>query len=121
MIGFPPPINVDLYLAPRPENATLQSSDILSLEDPPAKDITPLEEPLAKELPISDKTKIFYYIKRLTGIHRLYISPFVALDIIAIAHREGHLGFTRCYEIVTRSWFIHSLTKLLCSFIRHCP
>ena len=121
VLGIPPPTEADPHLALRPENATLQPSDVPSPKEPPAKDMAPPEEPSAKELLIPDKTKLLYHVNRLTGIHRLCIPPSVAPDIIAIAHGEGHPGFARCYEIVTRSWFIRGLTKLLCSFIRHCP
>ena len=45
----------------------------------------------------------------------------MAPDILAIAYRKGYPGFSRCYEIITRSWFIQGLTKPLRAFIRHCP
>ena len=72
-------------------------------------------------LPAPDKSRLFYHINRITNVYRLCIPPSVAPDILAIAHGEGHLRFFRCYEIISRSWYIHSLPKLLQAFIRHCP
>lgn len=71
--------------------------------------------------PPRDKTKLLYHINRTISIQYLYIPPSVAPEILAITHGEGHPGFSRCYKIITRSWFIRGLTKLLRAFIRHCP
>lgn len=120
VLGSPPPTDADPYLAPRPEDATLLPSDISGPEEPPANDTASPGEPSAIGLPIPDKTRLLYHVNRLTGVHRLCIPPSVAPDILAIAHGEGHPGFACCYEIVMRSWFIRGLTKVLCSFIRHC-
>ena len=70
---------------------------------------------------LSYKTKLLYHINRITGNLRLYIPPEVAPDVLQIAHREGHPGFSRCYKIIIRSWYIWSLTRLLREFIWHCP
>lgn len=118
VLGSTPPTDADLYLTPRPEGEaevlpSPQVSRSLSVE-PPQSDNT-------NGLPPPDKTKLLYHVNRLTGVHRLYIPPSVAPDILAIAHEEGHPGFSRCYQIIVRSWFIRGLTKLLRSFIRHCP
>ena len=72
-------------------------------------------------MPRPDKAKLFYHVNRLTNVHRLCIPPSVAVDILGIAYGEGHPGFSRCYETISRSWFIRGLTKLLRSFIRQCP
>ena len=109
MVGSIPPTNTDPYLALR-----LDGNENLPLSPMPTQQIP-------EKLPVPDKSKLLYHINRITNVHRLCIPPFVALDILAIAHGEGHPGFSRCYEIITRSWFIRGLTKLLCTFIRHCP
>lgn len=72
-------------------------------------------------MPRPDKTKLLYHVNRLINVHRLCIPLSVAPDMLGIAHNEGHPGFSRCYEIVSRSWYIRGLTKLLRSFIRYCP
>lgn len=41
-------------------------------------------------------------------------------DILLIAHEKSHPGFSRCYKIVARSWYIRGLTKLLWLFIYYC-
>ena len=103
------PTDTDSYLAPRRDgNENLPLS------------LIPTEQ-IPERLPVPDKSKLFYHINRLTNVHRLCILPSVALDILAIAHGERHPGFSHCYKIITRSWFIRGLTKLFCTFIRHCP
>ena len=76
---------------------------------------------IPEELPTPDKSQLLFHVNRLSNVHRLCIPPSVAPDILAIAHGKGHPGFSRCYEIITRSWFIRGLTKLLRDFIRYCP
>lgn len=91
---------------------------------PDGEDPLPTSIPIGvvpKELPAPDKSQLFFHINRLTNVHHLCISPSVAPDILAIPHGEGHPGFSHCYKIITRSWFIHGLTKLLRAFICYCP
>lgn len=64
-------------------------------------------------LPPSDKSKLLYHVNRTTGVQRLYILPSVVFDILVIAHRNEHPSFLHCYEIITCSWFIQGLTKML--------
>ena len=72
-------------------------------------------------LPAPEKSKLLYHVNKLTGVYWLCILPSVAPDILVIAHREGHLGFSHCYKIIAHSWLIRSLIKLLRSFLLHCP
>lgn len=123
----------DLYMSPRPESSTNPSLGAASPQhkgpagpsagfreapSPPRGSTVRIEN---STLPLPDKTKLLYQVNTTTGNLQLCIPPVVAPDILQIAHGEGHPGFSRCYEIVTRSWYIHSLTKLLKKFIRHCP
>ena len=62
-----------------------------------------------------------FHINKFTGLERLCIPEPLAKDIFDMAHSEGHPGFERCYEIVSKSWYIHGLTRLLRQYIRHCP
>ena len=70
---------------------------------------------------LPNKTKLLYHINRTISNFRSYIPPAVVPDILQVAHEEGHLGFFRCYKIVTRFWYIQGLTKLLKAFIWNCP
>lgn len=121
----------DPYMVSRPENSTNASSKATSphpegpagpstgLKDTPAKrDTTVVVE--NSTLPPPNKTKLLYQINRTTGNLRLCIPSTVAPDILQIAHGEGHPGFSCCYKIITRSWYIRGLTRLLREFIRHC-
>ena len=103
--------DLDLYFQPRPElsDNTLLKSDSISLSE---------EQSDIFEL---NTKKLIFQLDRSTGVCRLCIPPFVVSKLLSIAHGKGHLGFFYCYEIISRSWFIQGLTKLLHSFIRHCP
>ena len=85
---------MDLYLALQPEGS--EPIDV-------TKDFTALEKHPEFEAPAADKTKLLYHVNKLTGVHRLCISPSVAPDVLAIAHGEGHPGFARCYKIISCS------------------
>lgn len=67
------------------------------------------------------KADLLFFINRTTGVQRIAIPPTVVKDIMAIAHGKGHPGFARCYKIIFCLWYIRGLTKLLHTFIRHCP
>ena len=99
------------YFQPRPEppDNTALESDSISL----------LEEQSGVFGP--NTSRLIFHLDCLTGVRRLCISPSVAPELLAIAHCKGHPGFSHCHEIISRSWFIWRLTKLLRSFIRHCP
>ena len=109
VVGSTPPTNSDPYLVPHPDGNEDLSPSSMNVEKIPGG------------FPIPDKFKFLYHINRLINVHRLYILSSVAPDILSVAHGEGHPGFSHCYEIITRSWYIRGLTKLFCTFIRHCP
>ena len=109
VVGSTPPTETDPYLARRPDG-----NENLPLSPMPT-------ELILERLPVPDKSKLFYHINGLTNVHRLCILPSLAPDILAIAHGEGHPGFSRCYKIITRFWFLRGLTKLFGAFIRHYP
>lgn len=111
ILGFLPAIDADQYLAPQTE-----SSEPINL----AVDFAVLKDPIVDLLAL-DKSKLFYHVNKLTGVYCLFIPSSVAPDILAIAHTEGHLSFACYYKIISRSWFVRKLTKLLHSFIRHYP
>lgn len=97
-----PPTDADPYFLLRPTAA---------VDDPLNENTTP---PALRH-------KLIYHIDLVSGVYRLCVPTSVASEVIAIAHGEGHPGFARYYEIVSRSWYIRDLTKLLRAFIRHCP
>ena len=67
------------------------------------------------------RPKLIYHIDHVSGMHCLCIPTSVASVIIAIAYGKGHPGFAQSYEIISRSWYIRGLIKLLRAFICHCP
>ena len=101
----------DPYFQPRlePPDDTVLGSNLISLS----------EEQLGIFEPSTNK--LIFHLDCSTGVRCLCISLSVAPELLAITHGEGHLGFSHCHEIISRSWFIRGLTKLLRSFIRHCP
>lgn len=108
MIGFIPLINADSYVASRPDGDERSLPSILSISVRP------------KELLAPNKSRLLYHVNRLTGVHRLCISPFVARDLCIITYGESYLGFSCFYKMITRSWFIRGLIKLLHSVICNC-
>lgn len=66
-------------------------------------------------------SRLIFNLDRLTGVCCLCISCFVAPELLAIAHNKGYSGFSHCHKIISRSWFIWGLTKVLRSYIRHYP
>ena len=108
-VGSIPPTDYDPYLAPRLDGDEDLPSSSLDIGKIPEGFLAP------------DKSRLLYHINKFTNVHRLCIPPFVAPNILAVAHGEGHPGFSCCYEITTRSWYIRGLIKLLRVFIRHCP
>lgn len=100
----------DPYFQPRPKppsNAILEPNSVSSLKK---------QWSFAKP----GTSGLIFHFDRLTGVCRLCISPFIAPELLAIAHGKGHPGFSRYHKIISRSWFIRDLTKLLRSFIRYC-
>lgn len=93
VLGFGPPTDADPYMEPQPEGIDSSVTDAFSIQHGPAID----------DLPAPDKSKLLYHVNKLTGVYRLCIPPSIAPDIIAIAHGEGHPGFSHCYEIIARS------------------
>lgn len=82
------------YFQPRPElasSATLEPNSV-----------SPLEE---QSLSPGTRELIFHF-ERSTGVRQLCIPPSVASKLLDITHGEGHPGFSRCHEIISRSWFI---------------
>lgn len=108
--------NADFYLAPRPKENTRVLLQPNNLKMP--WQLVILKEDLLL-LPL-DKAKLLYYVNKKTGIQYLGIPPSVALNILPVAHENRYPGFFYCYEIITLSWFIQGLIKMLWEFIRYC-
>ena len=108
-----PPSSADPYFLPQPES----QDHTTNLTAPEHASDLPASEPARQ----AGGAQLIYHLNRVTGVRRLCIPPAVAPDLLAIAHGEGHPGFARCHKIISRSWYIRGLTKLLRAFIRHCP
>lgn len=109
VIDSTPPTDSDPYLSPQPKGkGDPRFGYILAPKNP-------------ERLPRPDKTKLLYQVNWLIYVHHLCIYPSMTPDILAIVHGESHPEFFHCYEIIARSWLLHNLTKLLHSFIHHCP
>ena len=90
VVGSTPPTDTNPYLTLHPDGYKNLPLNAIHIKEIPER------------LPVSYKSKILYHINRLTNVHRLYIPPFVAPDILAVTHRKGHPGFSYCYKIITR-------------------
>lgn len=111
VLGSTSPTDADLYMNLRPKSNESPITNAFSIQ----------HGPTINKLPAPDMSKLLYHVSKLTSVYWLCIPLSVAPDILAIAHGEGHPGFSCCYEIIARSWFIRGLTKLLRSFIQHYP
>lgn len=94
ILGFSPITDAAPYLAPWPESCESTNLD---------KDFAALRERPIIDAPVPDKSKLLYHINRFTGIYCLCILPSVTLNILAIAHGEGHPGFAGYYKIISCS------------------
>lgn len=52
------------------------------------------------------KKNLLYHVNRLIKIYQLCILPEVVTEIIILAYDKSYLGFTRCFEIISRLWYI---------------
>lgn len=101
VVGSMPPVDADPYLTPR----------LAGDEDFPPR-LAVVGE-ISEGLPAPDKSKLLYHVNKITNVNRLCIPPSMAPDILAIAYGESHPGFSCCYKIISHSWYIRGLTKLL--------
>lgn len=79
------------YFQPKlrpPSNAILEPDSVFLL-----KEQLPFVQP--------GTSRLIFHLDRLTSICRLCIPPFVAPELLAIAHKKRHFGFLRCYEIIS--------------------
>ena len=68
------------------------------------------------------RNRLIFHVDKATGVKRLCIPEAVVKDILEIAHTAaGHLGFARCFERVSSSWYIKGLTRYLRDYLKHCP
>lgn len=111
-----PPSDTDSYLA------LCLEKDIKTLLKPKNPEVLQSLVTLKEDLPLllTANSRLLYHVNTMTLIQRLYIPSCMASDILVIAHRNGYPGFSRRYEIITCSWFIQGLIKILRKFIRHC-
>lgn len=120
-------------MSPWPKSSTNPSSktvfprpEVSAVPSPGFKETTPRPDGSTVIIenstrPPSNKTKLLYHVNRTTDNLRLCILSAVASDILQIGYGEGHPSFSRYYKIVTRSWYIWSLIRILREFIWYCP
>ena len=58
---------------------------------------------------------------RRDWIQKLCIPLKVFPDIFAIIHDDGHHGFARCFQVISRSWYVRNSTRQFREFTGHCP
>lgn len=52
---------------------------------------------------------------------RLCVPASCVLVFLEVAHSGSHVGFAKCYESISRQWYIRGLSRQLREYIRHCP
>ena len=99
-----PPMDSDPYFAPRPgeENSLESNKDLL------ASDV---------------HDDLIYHVDKYTGHYRVCVPNIDNLvkEILQVAHGDGHPGYNRCLETVSKSWYVRHLAKQLREYLRHCP
>lgn len=60
---------------------------------------------------------LLFHKDKFSGLCYLCIFITCLKDIFDIAHRSGHPGFSKYFELIQRSWFVKGLKKSLRSFI----
>ncbi len=110
------PTDADPYFSPRPEGR-----DDVAPEASRASTTSSERTNGSPSFFPGEDHDLIYHVDRFTGLQRLCIPQPLIKEILALAHGDGHPGFQRCHEIVTKSWYIHGLTKALRDYIAHCP
>ena len=101
VVGSMAPTDSDPHLVLRldgDENYPLSSMNVEKIpeESPiPAPPSSISVGEISQRSPVPDKSKFFYHINTLINVHHLCILPLVALNILTIAHKKSHLGFSR--------------------------
>ena len=63
---------------------------------------------------------LIYYVNKWNDVKRLCISKNCIKNILNIAHDSDHSEYVKIHDIVTKSWYIHDLIKILRKYIQHC-
>ena len=81
------------------------------------------EEAPSEEAPSEEATgRLIYHQDKSSGVRRLCIPGTVVKEVLAVAHTaEGHMGFARCYDRVSSSWYIRGLSRYLRDYLKHYP
>lgn len=98
-------LTFDLYFMPR-YNAQNHNSNF-----PTSKPTLPMH---------CGKAQLICYLNQVTSVCRLSIFSTMSPNLLAITHCKSYLGFACCYKIMSRSWNIEGIIKMLRSFIHYC-
>ena len=63
---------------------------------------------------------LLYHTDKLTDFKRLFIFSSCIKNILQITHDDDQSEFAKCFEIVSKAWYIRELIKHLRDFIKHC-
>lgn len=63
---------------------------------------------------------LIYHINDIIDLRRLCVFQSCINHIFKIAHENDHSDFIRCFQIISRAWFIRNLSKQLRTYIKHC-
>ena len=74
---------------------------------------------------LRDREGLIWKVDTATGDHgftpkRLCVLEPCVATFLEAAHL-GHVGLAKSFEVISRQWYIRSLTKHLRDYIRHCP
>ena len=102
----------DPYFSPRPESRhkNRESEPIEHLDD---------------QTQSSHKSNVYdeliYHVDKHTGHYRICVPADSIQEILQTTHNDGHPGFDKCFDSISRTQYIRHLARYLRDFLRHCP
>lgn len=84
----------------------LEDQPVLTQDQVDANAVGNLEYCLEKMNVFPKYEELLFHVDRITELRHLCILSSVAPDVIHMVHGQGHPGFSRCFEIISRSWYI---------------
>ena len=64
--------------------------------------------------------QLLYHTNSLIELRRLCVLDSCIKKIMKIAHDNDHFEFAKCFEIISKAWYVRNLTKTLKQYIKHC-
>ena len=66
---------------------------------------------------------LIYYVNKFSGYYRVYIPDHGDLikQVLEVIYGNRHPGYDRCFNGISKIWFIRRLGRYIREFLRYCP